>query len=104
MCQQLEVPRNFGFREAVVQKNVNYVWHQSCDSIGLEDNSSEIKFMTSPDPFDVKKSNYTFTTISGAQLFLADYLSLSLNMTIKFVHSGSYLVVSIELERFFKIS
>lgn len=83
MCRTLDIVSNFGFKIANVFKNVSYFWHENCNE--FKDNEIyEIKFMTS-NLFDQESNK---TTISGFNLYLAQYISIALNMTMNFINSG----------------
>lgn len=86
MCRQLQVSNQFGYREALVLKNVSYVWNHNCESFSSSKVFPEIKFMTSSQGQFIQ--NTKDTIIPGDQLMIADYLSLGLNMTMNFVHSN----------------
>lgn len=82
MCKTLDIVSNFGFKIANVVKNVSYFWHENCEEV-TDNEISEIKFMTS-DLFDQESNK---TSISGFNLYLAQYISIALNMTMNFINS-----------------
>lgn len=80
MCKLLQVTDNIGFKTAEVNKNISYVWNRRCDEVTPD---SDIKFMTSNEwNLEPKK-----TTLNGYEFYLASYLAVALNMTIKFVNT-----------------
>lgn len=82
MCQNLEVENRFGYREAVVHKNVDYVWHGNCDA------TTAIKFIL------IFRKRTKYRPVSGFQLYMADYLSQALNMSMRFVPAKINIFVS----------
>lgn len=89
MCEKLQVKSMFGFDNAFVSQNVNYVWHLNCNVFNSSDSLPEIRFILK---FGGKNNKPQL--ISGLQLFMTDYLSLALNSTVRFVAEKRFDFVS----------
>lgn len=94
MCEQLQILRRDGYKQANVWFNVSYVWNHKC----LNTCYPSINF------FARSGRGENFARIHGPELYITDYLATALNMSMKFLKLNRLKKLNKETSMYFDMS